>query len=89
MMIIKKDGRLQEFDQNKISTSIGNAAKSVSEMSLNSSDINVIALDVIKKIKDIRKDGTNTSSYEVIGVIADILEKDGFANILREFLRFD
>ena len=31
MMIIKKDGRLQDFDENKIKTSIGNAAKSISQ----------------------------------------------------------
>ena len=34
----------------------------------------------------LRKDGSPTSSYEVIGVISEILVKDGFTNVLREFL---
>ena len=89
MMTIKKDGRLQEFDESKIRTSIENAAKSISQVPLNEADINVISSDVVDKIKKIRKNNDNTSSYEIIGIIVDILKKDGFREVAREFLNFD
>ena len=89
MMTIKKDGRLQEFDENKIRTSIENAAKSISQVPLNEGDIKIICTDVISNIKKIRNNNDNTSSYEIIGVIVDILKKDGFREVAREFLNFD
>lgn len=89
MMIIKKDGRLQDFDENKIKTSIGNAAKSISQAPLNEADIKIISADVVNTIKSIRKNNDNTSSYEIIGVIVDTLKKDGFREVIKEFLSFD
>ncbi|MDD5793950.1 ATP cone domain-containing protein [Clostridium sp. HCP1S3_B4] len=89
MMIIKKDGRLQDFDENKIKTSIGNAAKSISQAPLNEADIKIISADVVNTIRSIRKNNDNTSSYEIIGVIVDTLKKDGFREVIKEFLSFD
>ena len=40
------------------------------------------------KVKKIRKDD-NTSSYEVIGVITDVLVKDGFDILLKSFINFN
>ena len=88
-MIIKKDGRLQDFDENKIKTSIGNAAKSISQAPLNEADIKIISADVVNTIRSIRKNNDNTSSYEIIGVIVDTLKKDGFREVIKEFLSFD
>ena len=82
MKIIKKDGRIQDFDESKIQTSINNASKDLDEMALNESDIKVIASDVVNTLKKLRKDD-NTSSYEVIGVITDVLVKDGFDILLK------
>ena len=45
MMVIKKDGRLDEFNLQKIVTSILNATNSSKEM-LNESDIKIIAGDI-------------------------------------------
>ena len=89
MMIIKKDGRLQDFDENKIKTSIGNAARSISQAPLNEADIKIISADVVNTIRSIRKNNDNTSSYEIIGVIVDTLKKDGFREVIKEFLSFD
>ena len=88
MKIIKKDGRIQDFDERKIQTSINNASKDLDEMALNESDIKVIASDVVNTLKKIRKDD-NTSSYEVIGVITDVLVKDGFDILLKSFINFN
>ncbi len=88
MKIIKKDGRIQDFDESKIQTSINNASKDLDEMALNESDIKVIASDVVNTLKKLRKDD-NTSSYEVIGVITDVLVKDGFDILLKSFINFN
>ena len=88
MKIIKKDGRIQDFDESKIQTSINNASKDLDEMALNESDIKVIASDVVNTLKKLRKDD-NTSSYEVIGVITDVLVKDGFDILLKSFFNFN
>ena len=88
MKIIKKDGRIQDFDERKIQTSINNASNDLDEIALNESYIKVIASDVVNTLKKIRKDD-NTSSYEVIGVITDVLVKDGFDILLKSFINFN
>ena len=89
MKIIKKDGRVHDFDVKKIKTSINNAANDVSEMSLTESDIKLITEDCINKLKLIRKEDGITSSYEVIGVITEVLESDGFNLVLKEYIRHE
>ncbi|WP_291651424.1 ATP cone domain-containing protein [Clostridium sp.] len=88
MNIIKKDGRLEEFNIRKVKTSIENAAGD-SESMLNESDLNILVDDVEKLLLKIRKDTLVTSSYEVIGAIFEILKRDGFNNILRAYVEFD
>lgn len=83
MKIIKKDGRIQEFDKSKISTSISNAA---SGYSMTESDLKMVVEDIIKLLNKIRKDETPTSSYEIIGVITDVLVQDGFTQVLKEYI---
>ena len=68
MMVIKKDGRLDEFNLQKIVTSILNATNSSKEM-LNESDIKIIAGDIEKLLIKIRGEYANTSSYEIIGIV--------------------
>ncbi|MDV4152102.1 ATP cone domain-containing protein [Clostridium sp. AL.422] len=88
MKIIKKDGRLEEFNINKIKTSIENAAKDSGSF-LNSSDLRILADDIQKTILAIRKDPCITSSYEVTGIIFSILRNDGFSNILKAYIEFN
>ncbi|MDZ5016612.1 hypothetical protein GNF72_15515 [Clostridium perfringens] len=88
MKIIKKDGRLEEFNVKKIKTSIENAARDSGSM-LNESDLKILVNDAEKTLLKTRKDSLITSSYEVIVVIIDILKRDGFYSILRSYLEFD
>lgn len=88
MKLIKKDGRIEEFKEEKLFTSIKNAANDVGESALNHSDINLVVSDVVTKIKEIRQDNSNTSSFEIIGVIQQVLYTNGFINILKEYIRF-
>lgn len=89
MKIIKKDGRIQEFDENKIFTSIDNASRDLKEITLNESDIKIIVDDIINTLNQTRKDGTPTSSYEIIGVVSDVLYKDGFSAVLKAYIMHD
>ena len=88
MNIIKKDGRLEEFNIKKVKTSIENAARDSGAM-VNESDLNILVNDVEKVLLKIRKDSLVTSSYEVIGTIFEILKRDGFNSILRAYVEFD
>lgn len=88
MKIIKKDGRIQEFNEEKIYTSILNAATDISKAELNESDLKVIVSDIIRRINVIRKDGTPTSSYEVKGVIISVLLRDGFTEVCKSYIHF-
>lgn len=87
MKIIKKDGRIEEFNVKKIRTSIENAARD-NESMLNESDLNIITSDIENTLLKIRKDTLITSSYEVIGVIFEILKRDGFNSVLKSYVEF-
>lgn len=87
MQIIKKDGRVEEFDASKIITSINNAA-SESDIQLNSSDINIIVEDIEQKLLDLRGDKSTTSSYEVVGLITMVLKEDKFLDVLNTYIGY-
>lgn len=87
MKIIKKDGRIEEFNVKKIRTSIENAARD-NESMLNESDLKIITSDIENALLKIRKDTLITSSYEVIGVIFEILKRDGFNSVLKSYVEF-
>ena len=88
MKIIKKDGRLEDFNLDKIKTSIENAGRD-SETILNESDIKILLEDIEKVLSLIKVNRDTTSSYEVIGIILDILRKDGFNNVLKSYVQFE
>lgn len=87
--IIKKDGRLQKFDKNKIFVSLENASRDVEEVILNGSDIKILVEDICNRLDNIREDGTPSSSYEIIGVIIDVLKEDGFTSVVKAFLEYE
>ena len=88
MKVIKKDGRIQEFNKDKIYTSIYNASRNSSSGILNESDAKIVIEDIDKKLKSIRKDDELTSIYEIIGVIVSVLKKDGFTELLKTYLSY-
>ena len=88
MKIIKKNGRLEEFSIKKVEISIENAARDSGAM-VNESDLKIIIKDVEKYLLNIRKDSLITSSYEVIGVVFEVLKRDGFKSILKAYMEFD
>lgn len=87
MKVIKKDGRLQELDSNKIKISILNATRDKKAL-LNESDVKIIVEDVINSIKSFRGNEYNTSSYEITGVVINILERDGFDDVISSYIGY-
>lgn len=84
-MVIKKDGKLQDLNPDKIKTSILNAASETVAI-VNESDIKILVSDVVETIKNIRGENGNTSSYEITGILIDILRRDGFNNVVETYL---
>lgn len=87
MQVIKKDGRLQDLEANKIKVSILNATGET-EALLNESDINILVKDIIKAIENLRSEYGNTSSYEIIGVVVDVLKRDGFEEVVSSYIGY-
>ena len=88
MKVIKKDGRLQELDLEKIKISILSATNESKEL-LNESDVKILVEDINSKIKEVRKDGENTSSYEISGIAISILKRDGFSDIVEKYIGYE
>ncbi|WP_251862394.1 ATP cone domain-containing protein [Clostridium sp. Marseille-Q2269] len=88
MKIIKKYGRVEEFDEKKLRTSIANSARDAEGINLTESDLNTIVKDIKSTLKNIRKEEENTSSYEIIGIVNEVLVKNGFEAVLKEFIAF-
>ena len=86
MKIIKKDGRLQDYDEKKIGTSIENASTDVLGISLNESDIRIVVKDVSNKLRRIREGDSLSSTYEIVGVLIEVLIESGFKAIVKPFI---
>ena len=87
MQVIKKDGKLQELEANKIKVSILNATSETKAL-LNESDVNVLVKDIIKAIENLRSEYGNTSSYEITGVVVDMLKRDGFEDVVSSYIGY-
>ena len=87
MEVIKKDGRVEPLNPNKIKTSILNSTLDAKAL-LNESDIHILVEDIVKKIEDLRSKYGNTSSYEIMGVVIYVLKRDGFTDIIDRYIGF-
>ena len=88
MKVIKKDGRLQDFDLEKIKSSILSATNDSKEL-LNESDVKILVEDINSKMKEVKKDGEDTSSYEISGIVIAILKRDGFSDIIEKSVGYE
>lgn len=79
MEILKKKGNIEKFNEDKLKTSILNAARD-SDNPLNESDINSISKDIVDTLKKLNKN--YTSSYEIFGITVNSLKKNGFKILL-------
>ena len=76
MKVIKRDGRLQEFDLNKIKTSIYRASDDASQP-LNESDIENLGKSIERGLQNYQKGSINSDIIQVF--VLRELKKQGFS----------
>lgn len=77
--VVKRSGKIEKYNQDKISRSVKNAADRAG-MQINSSDIEIILKDVLDRLFY----GDNkrlTQTTEVRDIVLEALAKDGFSKI--------
>lgn len=81
MKVIKRDGRLQTFDLNKIKTSISRASDDA-EQPFNESDIDNIAKGIEEGIEGLKVDTIDADTIQ--SLVLSELEKTGF-NVVSKY----
>ena len=84
MKIIKKSGRIDDFSITKIILSIENSAKDI-DILLSKSDINILTKDILKILKDVSKNNI-TSTYEITGIVLQVLKDNKFYEIANSYI---
>ena len=85
MNVRKKDNRVEVFEGEKIERSIKNSAKDIN-FELTSSDVKLISNEVLKILNLIYRNNGTTNSYEVIGIIIEVLKQNKFDLIIPSYL---
>ncbi len=85
MKVIKKNARIEDFDEKKLGTSISNAALDANTQ-LNQGDINNIIKEICTEIKKLGNE--KTSSYELFALTITILKRQGFKNLAKEYVNY-
>ena len=74
------------FEQNKRNNS---ESRKYSKELLNESDVKILVEDINSKMKEVKKDGEDTSSYEISGIVIAILKRDGFSDIIEKYVGYE
>lgn len=85
MKITKKDGILSEFDIERVGTSLENSAKNVG-FELSESNLKIVLKQVEKKVQALNGIARVTSTYEVRGVVSQVLKSNGFTELCRAYM---
>lgn len=85
MKLMKKSGKIVDFNPSKIITSIENAADDIG-INITSSDIDLLTEDIANSLKLLLRDENYSSSYEVRSLVMDTLIKNGYKNIAKSYI---
>lgn len=80
--VLKKLGNVESFDKEKIFHSIAQTSDSAGAK-MNSSDVNIIVEDVLKKMKSIKRNVYPTK--EIRGYVEEALREEGYKKVLEEY----
>ena len=80
--VLKKLGSVESFDKEKIFHSIAQTSDSA-EAKMNTSDVNIIVEDVLKKMKSIKRNVYPTK--EIRGYVEEALREEGYKKVLEEY----
>lgn len=84
MKLIKKSGKIVDFNPDKIKTSIENTADDIG-IFINSHEIEMVIKDIEEVLLNFLRDETPTSSYEVRSLVIDSLSKFGYKNMAKSY----
>lgn len=88
MLIVKKNGNFEEFDIEKTLRSIENAAGDINLL-FNVSDINLLKKDISNKIIKLKRHNKIISTYEIKGIVIEVLMELGFKKVIESYLKLD
>ena len=80
--VLKKLGSVESFDKEKIFHSIAQTSDSAGAK-MNTSDVNIIVEDVLKKMKSIKRNVYPTK--EIRGYVEEALEEEGYKKVLETY----
>ena len=80
--VLKKLGSVESFDKEKIFHSIAQTSDSAGAK-INTSDVNIIVEDVLKKMKSIKRNVYPTK--EIRGYVEEALREEGYKKVLEEY----
>ena len=80
--VLKKLGSVESFDKEKIFHSIAQTSDSAGAK-MNSSDVNIIVEDVLKKMKSIKRNVYPTK--EIRGYVEEALKEEGYKKVLETY----
>lgn len=87
MNIIKRSGKIVDFEISKIRTSIETASSDVN-YPLTESDIKIIISDLLNSLNKLRGESDTTSVYEIRGLIYIILLNHNFTKVCQSYMNF-
>lgn len=85
MKIVKRDGRLVDFEVSKIKQSILGASEDAN-FSLNESDLSILANSIKDKLNILCKNNRITSSLEIRMLVFESLLDNGFSEIAKSYI---
>jgi transcriptional regulator NrdR family protein len=84
LKVVKRDGRIIDFDLERIKVSVANSARD-SDIQVTEKELDLIAQAVEKTIQKVRGKQGITSTYEIRGVVVRVLKEMGYRNIAKDF----
>ena len=86
MLVIKRNGNIEEFDINKLRVSIINSADDINFI-LTEGDINILLNQIKKRLSELTNDNRATSTYEIRGLVYHALMNNGFKGIVKSYMK--
>ena len=85
MRVVKRNGKFEDFQIQKLERSIKNSASDINIV-FNNSDIKLLCNEIMKELSVACKENDLTSSYEIVGVTLSVLKNNNFGKVINSYL---
>lgn len=85
MRVVKRNGKFEDFQIQKLERSIKNSASDINIV-FNNSDIKLLCNEIMKELSVACKNNDLTSSYEIVGVTLSVLKNNNFGKVINSYL---